>query len=69
MKNWKTTLWGSGVILTAAGGALVALFDNDPATVFDFTSTVAAIVAGFGLITAKDHDAKDESQKNEEGNA
>lgn len=57
-KNWKTTLWGVGAIMIAAGGALVALFDNDPTTLFDFTGTIAAIVAGFGLITAKDGDQK-----------
>lgn len=57
-KNWKTTAWGVGVILTAVGGALVGLFDNDPNTLFDFTSTIAAIGAGIGLITAKDGDAK-----------
>ncbi len=57
-KNIKTTLWGVGAILVAVGGALVGLFDNDPNTLFDFTGTIAAIIAGFGLITAKDGDAK-----------
>ena len=58
MKNWKTTLWGIGVILVALGGAAIGLFDNDPNTAFDFTSTIAAIGAGIGLITAKDASAK-----------
>lgn len=54
MKNTKTTLAGIGAILVAVGGALKAIFDGDPTTTFDITSTVAAIIAGVGLITAKD---------------
>jgi hypothetical protein len=54
MKNNKTTLAGIGAILVAVGAALKALFDGDPATTFDLTSTVTAISAGIGLILAKD---------------
>ena len=54
MKSLKTTLWGVGAILTAIGGALVALFDLDPMTNVDISATFAAIAAGVGLIMAKD---------------
>ena len=56
MKNTKTTLAGVGAILVAVGGALKALFDGDPATNLDITTTIAAVTAGLGLIMAKDAD-------------
>lgn len=54
MKNWKTTIAGIGAILVAVGGALVALFDGNPLTNVDLTSTIAAVSAGVGLIMAGD---------------
>ena len=54
MKNTKTTLAGVGAILIAVGGALKALFDGDPSTNLDITTTIAAVTAGIGLIWAKD---------------
>jgi hypothetical protein len=56
MKNTKTTLAGVGAILIAVGGALKALFDGDPTTNLDLTTTIAAVTAGIGLIMAKDAD-------------
>jgi len=52
--NWKTTLAGVGAIMVAVGGALKALFDGDPSTNLDPTTTIAAVTVGFGLIAAKD---------------
>ena len=60
MKNTKTTFAGLGAILVAIGGALSALFDSDPATNVDLTTTIAAVTAGIGLIMAKDADKKPE---------
>jgi hypothetical protein len=60
MKNTKTTLAGVGAILVAVGGALKALFDNDPSTNLDLTTTIAAVTAGIGLIWAKDAENKPE---------
>lgn len=57
MKNRNTTIAGIGSILVALGSLLTALFDGDPATVPDYATAVAAIVAGVGLILARD--AKD----------
>lgn len=59
MNNRKTTLAGIGAILVAVGAAMKALFDGDPSTTFDLTSTVAAISAGIGLILAKDASNKE----------
>jgi uncharacterized membrane protein YhiD involved in acid resistance len=54
MKDKKTTIAGIGAILVAVGSALVAYFDGDVATNIDLAATVAAIIAGVGLIMAKD---------------
>ena len=60
MKNTKTTIAGIGAILIAIGGTLKALFDNDPSTTVDLTTTIAAVTAGIGLIWAKDAEKKSE---------
>ena len=54
MSNAKTTAAGIGAILVAVGSCLTATFDADPATVADWGSAIAAIIAGIGLIFAKD---------------
>lgn len=54
MKNRNTTVAGIGAILVAVGSILTALFDGDASTAPDFASAVAAIIAGIGLIFAKD---------------
>lgn len=53
--SWKTTLAGIGAILTAVGAALAASFDADPTTVPDWGAIVAAVLAGVGLIAARDN--------------
>jgi hypothetical protein len=53
-QNWKTTSAGIAAILVAVGSALKALTDNDPTTVADIGACIAAIMAGVGLILAKD---------------
>lgn len=62
MTNRNTTIAGIGAILVAVGGILAAMFDGDVATQPDFTSAVAAVIAGIGLILAKD--AKKPEEKN-----
>jgi len=54
MNNRNTTIAGIGSILVAVGALLTALFDGDPATLPDYATAVAAILAGVGLIMAKD---------------
>ena len=65
MKNTKTTIAGIGAILVAVGGTLKAIFDGDPTTSVDITSTIAAVSAGIGLVMAKDASEKLEIKKPE----
>lgn len=60
MKSWKTTVTGIAAVLTAVGSALTALFDNDPNTTLDVTVTASAIMAGIGLIFARDNNVSSE---------
>lgn len=61
MKNsWKTSAAGIGAILVAVGSALGATFDNDPATVADWGAVVAALIAGIGLLFARDNNVTSE---------
>jgi hypothetical protein len=61
--SWKTTGAGISAILVAAGSALAALTDNDPATVVDWGALSAALIAGIGLIFARDNDKSSKSLK------
>lgn len=54
MKNRNTTIAGIGAVLVAIGSILTAIFDGDPATAPDFASAAAAIIAGIGLVFARD---------------
>ena len=53
--SWKTTGAGIAAILVAVGSVLTALTDNDPLTVPDWGSLSAAVIAGIGLLFAKDN--------------
>jgi drug/metabolite transporter (DMT)-like permease len=53
-QNKNTTIAGIGAILVAVGALLTAWFDGDAATNPDFASAIAAVIAGVGLILAKD---------------
>jgi hypothetical protein len=59
MNNRNTTVAGIGSILVAVGAVLTALFDGDPLTLPDYPTAVAAILAGVGLVLAKDAKGKD----------
>jgi len=54
VKDKNTTVLGIAAILTAVGSLLTAMFDSDPATVADWGTCAAAVIAGVGLIFAKD---------------
>jgi uncharacterized membrane protein YhiD involved in acid resistance len=56
MKSWKTTTAGIGAILVAIGSALAAHFDGDASTVADWGAVIAAVIAGVGLLAARDND-------------
>lgn len=53
--SYKTTLAGVGVLLSAIGLNMTALFDNNPATTLDLDAIVMAL-AGLGLLFARDND-------------
>jgi len=55
MTSWKTTTAGVGAILIAVGSALSAQFDNDPTSVADWGAVIAAVIAGVGLLFARDN--------------
>lgn len=59
-KSWKTTAGGVGAILAAVGGAVSLMFDGNPNTNPDWTSVIAAVTAGFGLIFARDNSVSSE---------
>lgn len=54
MTNKNTTLWGLGALLTAAGSALVALFDGDAATQIDLPSLISTALFAIALWKARD---------------
>jgi len=54
MDNKNTTIAGIGAILIAVGSVLSAMFDGNPETTADFATAISAIIAGVGLILAKD---------------
>lgn len=62
MKNssWKTTAAGVGAIVAAIAGALNLVFDGNTMTNPDWTSVIAAITAGVGLVMARDNDKSSE---------
>jgi len=59
--SWRTSAAGLGAILVAIGSAVTALTDNDPLTIPDWGAVVAAVIAGIGLLFARD--AKVSSQQ------
>ncbi len=61
MKSWRTTTMGVLAILSALIGAAQALIDGNPATNPDWTTLSAAVLAGVGLITARDNGVTSEA--------
>ena len=59
MQNRNTTIAGVGAILVAVGSILTAMFDGDPNTLPDYAAAVAAVIAGVGLIVARDAKSPD----------
>lgn len=59
--SWRTTAAGVGAILVAVGAALGAAFDSDPLTNIDVAALTAAMLAGIGLMFARDNGVSSES--------
>lgn len=58
--SWKTSLAGIAAIITLVSAAISAQFDEDPTTVPDWNTAIAAVFIGFGLVTARDGDKSSE---------
>ena len=54
MKNWKTTTTGILAIVLAICTAAKNELDGDPATIADWSLVATSVLAGVGLILAKD---------------
>ena len=54
--NWKTTTAAILVMISAITAGVAAAIDNDPTTIADWGAIGVALVAGFGLLFAKDAD-------------
>lgn len=59
--SWRTTVTGILAIVVAVAGALKSELDGDPTTSADWGSVAAAVMAGIGLVLARD--AKVSSQQ------
>ncbi len=53
-KNWKTSAAGIAAIIAAICSCFAALLDGNEATTPDWTSAIAAMMAGAGLVAAAD---------------
>jgi len=58
--SWRTTVAGVAAIVVAVGTAVTALLDNDPVTIPDWGAVAAAVMAGLGLIAARDNGVSSE---------
>ena len=58
--SFRTNGAGIGAIVVAIGGIITGLTDSDPKTP-DWTSSIVAIIAGVGLLAARDNKVSSES--------
>jgi hypothetical protein len=58
--SWRTTTAGIAAIVAALATAAVALFDADPLTTPDWGAVGAALMAGVGLLAARDNKVSSE---------
>jgi hypothetical protein len=61
MKSWRTSTSGILAIVVAVGTAVQLLIDGNPATNPDWGTVGAAVLAGVGLLTARDNKVSSES--------
>lgn len=57
--SFRTNGAGIGAIVIAIGGIITGLTDSDPKTP-DWTASIAAIIAGVGLLAARDNKVSSE---------
>ena len=61
LPSWRTTLAGVAAAGIAVLAVVQAYFDNDPATVPQWEIAIGAIIAGVGLIFARDNKVSSEA--------
>ncbi len=59
--SWRTATAGILAILAALIGAAQSLIDSNPATNPDWSSLTVAVMAGIGLIKARDNKVSSEA--------
>lgn len=57
MKSWKTSLGGTGAILAGLGAIATGISKDDYSVI---AAALPAIIAGFGLLAARDNDKTSE---------
>lgn len=60
LKSWRTTTTGVLAIIAAIVSAAQMLIDGNPATNPDWSAVAAAVIAGIGLVTARDNKVSSE---------
>ncbi len=60
MKSWKTSLSGIAGIVGLIATGLSAQFDNDPATVAQWSIIIPAIIPAIGMLFARDNNVTSE---------
>ena len=53
--SWKTSTAGIAAIIAVVANALAHQFDADPSTVPDWGLVIATVIAGIGLVAARDN--------------
>jgi hypothetical protein len=59
-KSWKTSLAGIATIGVVVFAALEAQFDGNPLTTANWGAVVASVIAGIGLLAARDNNVSSE---------
>jgi hypothetical protein len=54
MKNWKTSIFGTGGLLVIVANVASMLLDGDPATNPDWSVVFAAAMPSLGVLFARD---------------
>lgn len=61
MKSWRTSLFGTGGLVTLLASVASALLDGDPATNVDWTLTIAAAMPCIAALFARDNKVSSEA--------
>lgn len=62
MKNWKTTLFGTGGLFLVWAPVISSALDGDPATIPNFSAALAGTLPALGLLFAKDYNVSGQAK-------